>query len=99
MWRRRLWAWEEEMVEECRSLLNNVLLQSNVFDRWRWDPDTIDGYTVRGAYQILTIPVSNTIVPTDELVWHKQVPLKASIVAWRLLKDRFVLSRFSGVKH
>jgi len=23
-WRRRLWVWEEEMVEECRILFNNV---------------------------------------------------------------------------
>jgi hypothetical protein len=24
----------------------------------------------------------------DDLVWHKQVPLKVSILAWRLLRDR-----------
>ncbi|XP_039687924.1 uncharacterized protein [Medicago truncatula] len=71
VWRRRLWAWEEE----CRSLLDNVRLRLNVLDRWQWDPDTIDVYTVRGVYQILTTSVSNTIVKTDELVWHKQVPL------------------------
>ena len=23
-WRRRLWVWEEELVEECRTLLTNV---------------------------------------------------------------------------
>ncbi|KEH26926.1 hypothetical protein MTR_6g079500 [Medicago truncatula] len=93
VWRRRLWAWEEETVEECRSLLDNVLLRLNVLDRWQWDPDIIDGYTVRGVYQILTTSVSNTIVKTDELVWHEQVPLKVSIVARRLLKDRLWNSR------
>jgi hypothetical protein len=29
-----------------------------------------------------------TIDATENLIWHKQVPLKASIVAWRLLKGR-----------
>jgi len=32
-WRRRLWVWEEEMVEECRILLTNFVVQSNVSDR------------------------------------------------------------------
>jgi len=76
------------MVEECRFLLDNVFVQSIVSDRWQWDLDTHDGYTVRGVYQILTTPTSPTIVATDELVWHKLVPLKVSIVAWRLLNDR-----------
>ena len=34
-WRRRLWVWEEELVEECRILLTNVALQTNVSDRWQ----------------------------------------------------------------
>jgi len=43
---------------------------------------------VRGAYQILTTPAFTTFDETRDLIWHKQVPLKVSIVAWRLLKDR-----------
>ena len=43
---------------------------------------------MRSAYQILTAPVTTTFDATRELVWLKQVPLKVSIVAWRLLKDR-----------
>jgi len=80
-WRRRLWAWEDDMLEECRLLLDTVCVQSNVSDRWQWDPDTHDGYIVKGAYQILTSTVSPTHVATDDLVWHKQVPLKVSMVA------------------
>jgi len=86
-WRRRLWVWEEEMVKECRILLANVVVQSNVSDRWQWDPDIHDGYSVRGAYYALTSMISPTRDVTTNLVWHKQVPLKVSIVAWRLLKD------------
>ena len=76
------------MVEECRFLLDTALGQSNVVDRWQWDPDPYDEYTVRGAYQTLTSMVTPTVEATDDLVWHKQVPLKAFIVSWRLLKDR-----------
>jgi len=54
------------MVEKCRHLLDAVFVQSNVSDRWQWDPDTHDGYTVRGAYQILTSTVSPTVVATDD---------------------------------
>jgi hypothetical protein len=52
------------------------------------DPDIHDGYTVRGAYYALTATASPILDTTTNLVWHKQVPLKVSIVAWRLLKDR-----------
>jgi hypothetical protein len=45
-WRRRFWAWEEELVVECRSLLNNIVLQADVSDRWQWNPDIEAGYTV-----------------------------------------------------
>jgi len=40
------------------------------------------------AYQILTTLVSFTFDVTRDLIWHKQVPLKVSIVVWRLLKDK-----------
>jgi len=53
-WRRRLWAWEEDMLEECRALLFDVSLVPNVSDKWVWLPDTTEGYSVRGAYDLLT---------------------------------------------
>jgi len=32
-WRRRLWTWEEEMLEACRLLLDGVSVQANIIDR------------------------------------------------------------------
>jgi hypothetical protein len=55
---------------------------------WRWQPDPDISYSVRGAYQLLTTQDSVTTGEVDDLVWHKQVPLKVSIFAWRLLRDR-----------
>jgi len=85
VWRRRLLAWEEESVSECSSLLCHIVLQDNVIDRWRWILDHINGYSVKGTYQYLTL--SDTHLdrgPFDE-VWLKQVPIKVSVFVWRLL--------------
>jgi len=86
-WRRRLWQWEEELAE-CRALLLDVSLNSNVSDSWVWLPDPSHGYTVRGAYSLLTSQVPHVDDSALDLVWHKQVPFKVSIFAWRLIRDR-----------
>jgi len=49
-WRRRLWVWEEEMLAECRNFINGFIVQSDIHDRWQWDPDIVGGYIVRGVY-------------------------------------------------
>jgi hypothetical protein len=51
-WCRQLWAWEEEMLKECRTLLYDIVLQPNMADQWSWRPDPGSGYSVRGAYDI-----------------------------------------------
>ncbi|PNX84965.1 receptor-like kinase [Trifolium pratense] len=88
VWRRSLRAWEEELLRECQILLSNISLQAQSPDRWQWrlDPDT--GYTVRGAYQFLTSIDLVTMDDAENLIWHPQVPLKVSVLAWRLLRDR-----------
>jgi len=86
--RRRLWDWEEELIGECRRLPDNFVLQTDVFDRWQWLPDIEGGYIVRGAYSIMTNQAHHIGDDIGDLVWHKQVPLKVSIIAWRLLRDR-----------
>ena len=88
MWKRRLLAWEEECVRECYVLLSNVVLQDHIQDSWRWLLDPIQGYSVRGTYLFLTSddePEDRGVVHD---VWHRQVPLKVSLFAWCLLRDR-----------
>lgn len=80
-WRRRLWAWEEELLEECRALLLDVALFHIVSDTWMWLPDPIGGYSVRGAYDLLTVFDNPSVDSALDLVWHRQVPLKISIFA------------------
>jgi len=65
VWRRRLLAWEEESVRECYVFLDNIVLQENVHDGWRWLLDPIHRYYVRGAYRFLTTngePVDRSLV-------------------------------------
>ncbi|XP_045810476.1 uncharacterized protein LOC123904919 [Trifolium pratense] len=64
------------------------LHQDHVSDRWQWQSDLADGYTVRGAYLFLTTRDAVTLDVASGLIWHRQVPLKVSIFAWRLLRDR-----------
>ena len=66
----------------------DVSLHANVSDRWVWLRDPSEGYSVRGSYQLLTTKDNPLADPAASLIWHNQVPLKVSIFAWRLLRDR-----------
>jgi hypothetical protein len=90
-WRRRLCAWEEELLVECRLFLLTVVLQVPENDVWLWIPDPGVGYTVRWAYRILTGGTSinhNAPLVSADLLWRKDIPLKVSIFAWRLIQNR-----------
>jgi len=57
-------------------------------DRWRWLLDPVLGYTVKGAYHLLTSVEEPLARGLFDDVWHKHVPLKVSLFAWRLLRNR-----------
>lgn len=88
-----LHSWEEgggvevALLEECRMLLLDVSLQ-NLSDVWQWLPNISGGYSVSGAYDMLTFQEPAQIWHDLNLIWHKHVPLKVFIFAWRLLRDR-----------
>ncbi|MCI65604.1 heat-shock protein, partial [Trifolium medium] len=60
------------MLEECRGFLSNIVLQPNVTDQWVWRPDPGGGYSVRGAYELLTSREFQDVEATRDLLWHKQ---------------------------
>jgi hypothetical protein len=88
-WRRRLWAWEEELVGEMKILLSNVSFQDSRPDVWLWQTNVGDGYTVRGVYQMLMGQEMHVHDDFSDAVWHKSVPLMVSICVWRLLRNRW----------
>ena len=77
-WRRRLWQWEEELLAKCRALFLDVSLNSDVSDSWVWLLDPSHGYTVRGAYSLLTSQVPHVddfvldLVCTNRFPWRYQ---------------------------
>jgi len=80
-WRRRFFAWEEELLGEIRLLLQNVTLQVDRVDRMLWRLETSAVYTVRSAYNFLTDNVTvDAEVPVYHL-WLKEVPLKVVLFA------------------
>jgi len=87
-WRRRLFAWEEELVGELRLLLENINLQVTREDRWLWRLESTSNYTVRSAYKFSNEQfhlASEVQLPS---IWHKDVPLKVVLFVWRLFHDR-----------
>jgi len=87
-WQRCMWAWEDELLAECRTLLSNVLFQPIVSDIWQWHPDIAGGYSVRLGYEILTSLDYHVLDDAAKLIWHPQVALKVSILAWCMPRDR-----------
>jgi len=88
MGRRRLFTLVEDLVGDLRLLLQNVTLQAYRVDRWIWRLKSPSIYTVCSAYNYL-----NAQVPIDHVVhvsslWHKDLPLKMVLFAWRLFRDR-----------
>jgi len=83
-WRRRLFAWEEEVVGELTLLIHNVILQVDKDGRWPWTLDSSKAFTVRSAYNFLTTqhPIAQPVVVSS--LCHKDVPLKVVLFAWRL---------------
>jgi len=79
---------KEYMVRECVSLLNNIVLQENIKDQWRWLLDLIHGYSVSGTYCFLTDTDDQVAASLLTDVWHKLVPTKVSMFVWSLLQDR-----------
>ncbi|MCH80856.1 70 kDa peptidyl-prolyl isomerase [Trifolium medium] len=76
------------MVGECRGLLLDIVPQPNISDQWLWRHEVGGGYSMRDAYHLLTTMDPPCVDTTPDLIWHKHVPLKVSVLAWRLLRNR-----------
>ncbi|XP_045815654.1 uncharacterized protein LOC123908955 [Trifolium pratense] len=84
----RLFSLAETKSRSVAEMFDSGWGRDQTLDRWQWRPDPDAGYTVAGGYQILTHQVYVALHDADNLIWHPQVPLKVSIFAWRLLRDR-----------
>jgi len=88
-WRRRLFAWEEDLLRECVARLTSDTLHVERSDRWIWSLHISNCYTVNSAYSYLTETyISQEHSNNNNFLWLKAVPLKVSIFAWRLFLSR-----------
>ncbi|GAU50369.1 hypothetical protein TSUD_284670 [Trifolium subterraneum] len=83
-WRRRLFAWEEELVLGCVGKLANICLQVDEVDRWVWKLHSSQSYSVKSAYSYLSASETRISDSFD----RKEVPL-ATISYYAL---RYVVS-------
>lgn len=64
------------------------MLHVDIDDEWRWVPNPDGGYTVRGAYLILTDRLHPSVVVPATLLWWKDILVKVLVFSWRLFRDR-----------
>jgi len=86
-WRRRLFAWKEELKSDCCTLLLLIVLQTVVNDIWICQLHASSKYNVSSGYNCLTSrdqPLNND---DTSIISHKAVPLKVNIFAWLLLHN------------
>jgi len=84
-WRRRLLVWE---ARECSDLLTNIILQSSISDMGLWYLHASQSYNVTSAYYYLTLTLNVGEADHPKSIWNKEVPLKVSLFAWRLFRNR-----------
>ncbi|GAU20544.1 hypothetical protein TSUD_131020 [Trifolium subterraneum] len=87
-WRRRLFAWEEDLVAGCIARLANVSLQVGVPDSWVCQLHNSGCYSVKTTYSYLTASETRLNENFDKFLWLRSVPLKVNIFVWRLFLDR-----------
>jgi len=71
-------------MKECSLLLSNIFLQDEVENKWDWSLDPGKGYSVRGAYNLLSSMVQNDRSIYYDYVWNKAASLKVSLLLWKL---------------
>jgi hypothetical protein len=58
-------------VGRVSRVASQFFLQAQFRDMWLWWLDTDRGYSVRGAYQLLTSHPPNSLDVVADLIWHK----------------------------
>lgn len=78
-WKRSLS--EEELSEKVQRLT----LREEVEDKWEWSRNS---YSVKDAYTSIVDGVSINVENELANVWSHLIPLKVSVLMWRMLQNR-----------
>jgi hypothetical protein len=92
-WRRRLFVWEENLLDQLKERINSVVL-SHESDKWGWAPNNGGDYSVKSTYWTIV----NLFIPMDSIepietqafvsLWNCCAPSKVQAFGWQLLLDR-----------
>jgi hypothetical protein len=92
-WRRRLFVWETELLNDLLLLLNSVTVSVEE-DRWNWLGGDGDTFTVSSAYAtVVEMLLPRGVISFQQesafkLIWKCSAPSKVSGFAWLVLRDR-----------
>lgn len=56
-----IFGWEEDQLEQCFSLLDNILVPENAADKCVWLHNSIDTYSIKDVYLFLLELSSPTV--------------------------------------
>ncbi|KAL8498966.1 hypothetical protein ACS0TY_022070 [Phlomoides rotata] len=89
-WRRPLYSWEEDQVQNMLQETEAHMKASTVMDHWTWKLTKDGVYSVNSAYLELDRRKSGDISCSAAIgiIWNKNVPLKIAAFSWKLLQDR-----------
>ena len=88
-WRRPLF--DNEVVSAVRFMgeISQIVIQQHTADCWMWKPEPNGHYSIRSAYNLLQgDSAEENLDGALEDLWKLKIPAKASIFAWRLIRDR-----------
>jgi hypothetical protein len=92
-WRRRLFVWEENLVDQLKEALALVVL-SDDRDSWVWVPNNSGAFSVKYTYwSIINLFIPQDLIAINESqafvsLWNCSAPSKVQAFGWQLLLDR-----------
>ena len=88
-WRRHLFDNEVQAAVSFLEDISRGHIDRRTTDSWVWKPEPSGQYSTRSAYLLLLEGAADqTVDEALEDLWQLKIPLKATIFAWRLIKDR-----------
>jgi hypothetical protein len=92
-WRRRLFVWEETLVEDLVESLHGINL-TDLDEKWCWSPDPNGDFSIKSTYALVSDllgdrgSLQNDLMLAFKAVWKCPAPSKVQGFAWLMLHDR-----------
>lgn len=93
-WRRELFVWEKQLLEELLSLLGSVCLSEDTLDAWEWSLESSKCFWTKSAYSFLVRKAaiahgfSMEVLGAIKHLWKCKVPSNILAFSWQAFLDR-----------